>query len=145
MDNLLALIEGEQPAGLYRLTQEITVAALSALCRDRDWQLFHIDGKTVTNKAEFLQASAKAMNFPDYFGENWDAFEDCLIDLDWCPARKYILLYTQPENFAMNSPIQWATARDILAAAVDYWQTTDTPLYVFFKTDSSLPNIPLLS
>lgn len=145
MDNLSAFLKGERPPGLYRLTQEIPVDVLSASCRDCGWQLFHIDGETVTNKAEFLQVSAKAMNFPDYFGENWDAFEDCLIDFSWCPASKYILLYTQPENFAINSPFQWATAKEILTEAVSYWQNTDTPLYVLFTTDSSLPDIPLLT
>ena len=141
MDQLLAVLKQEQPPGLYHLTQAITVDALSNACRDRGWQLFHVDGQTVTNQAEFLQASAQAMRFPDYFGGNWDAFADCLIDLSWCPPRKSILLYTQPENFAINSPSQWTTAREILAAAVEYWQNTDTPLYIVFQSDSSIFNI----
>jgi len=36
-------------------------------------------------KMEFLQAVSKVFNFPDYFGENWDAFEECIRDLSWLP------------------------------------------------------------
>lgn len=140
MDNILTAIKGEKPPGLYRLSPEIKVDELFTLCRLHDCQLFYIDGRTVTNKEEFLQAGAKAIKFPDYFGNNWDAFEDCLIDLNWCQGKLYIILYTYPENFAQNSPPEWSTAIEILEAAVDYWQDTDTPLYVVFKTDSPILN-----
>ncbi|NGY75562.1 hypothetical protein F6Y02_01625 [Bacillus megaterium] len=37
---------------------------------------------------------AAALQFPDYFGENWAAFDECLNDLDWLPADRYILFIT---------------------------------------------------
>src|SRR5438552_17320122 len=33
-----------------------------------------------------------ALQFPEYFGENWDALNDCLTDLAWLPAAEYPLV-----------------------------------------------------
>ena len=41
-----------------------------------------IDCAGITNSAEFHQAIAAAMEFPDYYGKNLDALFDCLTELD---------------------------------------------------------------
>jgi hypothetical protein len=136
MDKLLAILNGEPSPGLYRLTTDVNIDELSSVCQEYGFQLFYINGKDVTSKAEFLQASAKTINFPDYFGDNWDAFTDCITDLSWLSADGYILLYTQPENLAYNDPSEWSIALDIFQEAVEYWRETDTPLYVLLRTES---------
>lgn len=90
----------------------------------------------MTTKAEFFQASARTMNFPDYFGNNWDGFSDCIDDLSWFSADGYILLYTQLDNFANNDPSEWSIALDIFQEVVESWKETDTPMYVLLRTDS---------
>ena len=35
---------------------------------------------------------AAALQFPYYFGENWNAFDECVTDLEWLPADGYVLL-----------------------------------------------------
>ncbi len=34
---------------------------------------------------------AAAWQFPPYFGENWDALDECLADLEWLRASAYVL------------------------------------------------------
>jgi RNAse (barnase) inhibitor barstar len=136
MDKLIAVLNGERSPGLYRVTTEVNIDELSSLCQEYGFQLFYINGKNVTSKAEFFKAYAETMNFPDYFGYNWDAFNDCINDLNWLSADEYILLYTQPESFANNNPSEWSIALDVLQEAVEYWRETDTPMYVLLKTDS---------
>lgn len=33
---------------------------------------------------------AAAFQFPYYFGGNWAAFDECMADLSWLPARAYL-------------------------------------------------------
>lgn len=39
-----------------------------------------LDTRGATDKAEFLSAAARSLDFPDYQGKNWDAFEESLRD-----------------------------------------------------------------
>jgi Barstar (barnase inhibitor) len=94
-------------------------------------QVFYLDGKEISTKEAFLSKAAQAMKFPEYFGYNWDAFDECITDLEWFPAQRYALVYDQPDIFAKADPIGWQIALDILQAAVEYWQKTDTPMDVF--------------
>lgn len=41
-----------------------------------------IDGGRLRTKEDLLRALANALGFPDYFGNNWDAFEECLRDVN---------------------------------------------------------------
>jgi hypothetical protein len=93
-------------------------------------EIFYLDGREIRDKQSFLRKVAEVMRFPDYFGYNWDALDECITDLDWCPAARYILIYDYPEAFSKAEPEQWKMANDILRSAVEYWQETDTPLEV---------------
>lgn len=44
-----------------------------------------LDTRDAGDKATFLAACARDLAFPDYFGGNWDAFEECLRDLTGAP------------------------------------------------------------
>ena len=43
----------------------------------------YIRGTRCATDAGFLKEISAAMQFPDYFGENWNAWEECMTDLDW--------------------------------------------------------------
>lgn len=46
----------------------------------------------VSEKAEAIDAIARALSFPDWFGRNLDALYDSLTDLSWLPAGEYTLV-----------------------------------------------------
>lgn len=140
MDQLIVLFKSERSPGLYRVTEKLNIDELSSLCKEYGFQFFYINGNKITSKADFFQISAEIMNFPDYFGENWDAFNDCINDLSWLPANGYLLLYTQPDNFAQNAPQEWEIALDIFQEVVEYWAGTDTPMYILLQTDNLTRN-----
>ena len=131
MDEILAVLSGDRAPELVYLTSLPDVEEVAALCRDRDLRLFVFDGDQIATKADFLTICANVMQFPDYFGYNWDAFEDCLTDLSWLPAPGYVVLYRPPHTLAATEPGNWAILLEIFQTALDYWSSTPTPLYIF--------------
>ena len=59
---------------------------------DRDLVIC-MDAQVVDRDALFDEYSRK-LNFPDYFGRNWDAFKDCINDFSWIEQRRVILCYS---------------------------------------------------
>jgi hypothetical protein len=47
----------------------------------------------VMRKEALFTILADGLSFPEYFGENWDAFEECLRDLSWLPAGRVVLVH----------------------------------------------------
>ena len=70
------------------------------------------------------------MNLPEYFGYNWDAWEDLLTDLSWFEASSYLLVYDQWPIFAQNHPDDWQILNDIFSEAISYWLTRNKRFYV---------------
>lgn len=50
-----------------------------------------IRGHKCTSYEALHNEIAAALQFPDYYGENWDALDECLGDLDWLPGDWYFL------------------------------------------------------
>ena len=54
-------------------------------------------GKMLTREALWDECAA-ALQFPSYFGHNWDAFDECLGDLEWLDASAYVLVINDAER-----------------------------------------------
>lgn len=46
-----------------------------------------VRGRKMRTVAGLFDEMAAALQFPSYFGENWDAFDECLADMDWLPKN----------------------------------------------------------
>lgn len=69
---------------------------------------------TATTKAELLTQLARELQFPAYFGHNWDALFDCLCDLSWLPVPSVRLVH--PSGFDLGA--EQAAYEQLLADAV---------------------------
>jgi len=59
--------------------------------------------KERTWKGLFDEFSA-ALQFPAYFGENADAFDECIADLAWLPPRNgYVIVVGEPGQVLINA------------------------------------------
>ncbi|MCP1852169.1 hypothetical protein ACVMIH_001268 [Bradyrhizobium sp. USDA 4503] len=47
----------------------------------------------VADKAALLATLARQLGFPNYFGNNWDAFEECIRDLSWLPHGPVLVVH----------------------------------------------------
>ncbi len=49
---------------------------------EENYSLVDFDCKTWTDEKEMHKQLKQKLNFPDYYGENFDALSDCLLDLE---------------------------------------------------------------
>lgn len=79
----------------------------------------------ILSKAELLAALAEAGRFPGYFGNNWDALQDCLRDLNWIDSRKVVILHSDVP--LQESPSECRIYLEILQTALDDWSQVAKP------------------
>ncbi|MCE7011600.1 barstar family protein [Kibdelosporangium philippinense] len=73
-----------------------------------------LDGSKIRTKSAMLDALAKTMSFPDYFGHNLDALADVLYDL---PKGEHTLVWQSPETLRKADPDNYEQFVDILGNA----------------------------
>ena len=57
MSKLQAVLKQQIAPGVYRFPSEASLATLEAEAQEQGWQLFHLDGSTIQDKASFLAAA----------------------------------------------------------------------------------------
>jgi len=65
--------------------------------------LAHLVGP-VSSKAAALDAIGSALNFPAWYGRNFDALYDCLIDLSWQPDGEHVLVWAGHRQLEAADP-----------------------------------------
>jgi len=127
------LLRDAAAAGVHRLapadTQTVLDAAAAAgLCSMR------IDLAGCCSKPDLLARIADALEFPWWFGQNWDALADCLGDLEWLPAEGYVLLLDAADDLRRAAPRDYATVTEVFADAARSWREHGTPFWVFISS-----------
>ena len=89
----------------------------------------------VRDKDAFLNAFAQALQFPEYFGHNWDAFYDCLGDVE---GEQLVLLLRAASEFARAEPEEFAAAIDTLTDAAELWRESGRSLLVAIELETPL-------
>lgn len=74
-----------------------------------------IDGRTCRTRAAFFEETARALDFPGYFGRNWDALTDCLRDA----GAVTLIVAHADELLSQEPPTSLATLLAILRTAAD--------------------------
>lgn len=72
---------------------------------------------------DLLKKMAGALNFPSYFGGNWDAFLDMATDLSWNPASGYVVFLKNAEALLQLPNEHLAIFVQLCSATVGRWQS----------------------
>jgi hypothetical protein len=97
-----------------------------------DVAVFSADVSTIRDDKMVLRLLASVLNFPEYFGVNWDALDECLSDMEWAPARGYRLILSGSEEFWTSRP---TTAGRLVSAwliAAERWAKINVPFDLIF-------------
>lgn len=86
--------------------------------------IIDVDGNKMVNKEVFFSFISKELNFPDYFGKNWDALDECLHDLEWLDisVNQILIIVRNSDNILAEEKI---SEKEILTSclndASDFW------------------------
>ena len=86
-----------------------------------------------------IDAIARALDFPAWFGRNWDALEDCLGDLSWRKAPHRLVF----RNFRRGD--QLGILVDILDSTARFWAEQGGSFVAAFvdpQAELDLPELP---
>ena len=112
MSGLAGLLAGHFPAGVYRWHGAFAAADVQHAVEHAGHRFAHVDGWTAQTKAEFLAAVGEALGFPDHYGRNLDALEDCLRDVEVGEAGA-VLLWDGWSTLARNDDRTFRVLLDI--------------------------------
>jgi hypothetical protein len=90
-------------------------------------------------KEAILAALSASLGFPEWFGGNWDALEDCLTDLSWRGqlARMIVLKGTVTGDDA-------GILIDVLCSSAEYWRDRGQPFIAVFVDPDDVLRLPFL-
>ncbi len=105
------------------MIERFCIYSASILPKVGSGHLFSVP-RDIASKQELYQAYAEGLHAPHgYFGDNWDAFEDCLLDLSWLSNHIIHIVHTNVPALP-ESDVQ--TYLDILATSAEEWSKNKT-------------------
>ena len=96
-----------------------------------------VRGKHATTEVAFFNECAAALQFPLYFGENWDAFRDCVLDLAWLEAPGCALIIADALHLLEKAKTEaFSHFVHIVAEAAQHWNklAEPKPFHIVFHT-----------
>jgi hypothetical protein len=134
MGKLIDRLKDPTRSGVYRVARADEV--LDAV-RGSGLRVARIPLAGAGDKAELLVRVARGLQFPDWFGGNWDALEDCLTDLSWLQAEGHVLLFDAAGGLTADD---FGVFADVLSSCAQYWAGRGRPFFaVFVQGPASMP------
>lgn len=126
MGKLIQRLQDASRSGVYRSSQ---VEPVLDAVRGSTLSFARIALHDAADKRKLMQRIAATLGFPDWFGENWDALEDCLTDLSWCEAKGHVLVF---EGFQFLPAEEVGVLIDVLISAAEFWPGLGKPFFAVF-------------
>lgn len=96
-------------------------------------RLATLDGTSIESKDELMAAIAAALEFPDYFGGNWDALDESLRDLgSWLHDAGHVLAIADGESLWRRRPELAGMLVRAWTDAARHWGEQGAPFHLVF-------------
>ena len=90
-----------------------------------DFVVRTLRGAAAPTKTAVMTELARLLDFPSYFGNNWDALYDCLTDLAWLPAGGYVIVVTDAHQLLVRREVDFTTFVDVMNDVGKHWATPE--------------------
>lgn len=125
-----ALLAKLQHASVYHMPAD-GETDLVAAAEQNGFAVFRVELAYVQDKGELLKAVGAAMDFPEWYGHNWDALLDCLADLGWRPAEGYVVILEHCDGIHGRAEADFVQALQVFEAAANEWREQGIPFWCF--------------
>ncbi len=120
-------------------------AALDAAATRVGLARWSVDLAGVRSQAEFLAALAGRLEFPEWFGQNWDALSDVLTELAWEQPNGVLLTLERCGDLARADAAAFETALEVLDGVAESCYDEGIPFWVFIDgVDAAAFDLPVL-
>lgn len=84
------------------------------------------------DREKLFDCLSEELQFPDYFGRNWDALYDLLCDLSWIDVKRVVLLH---EGLPALQGAALSAYLEILADSISTWRRVEDDEFLPTKHD----------
>ncbi|ARJ37688.1 hypothetical protein SporoP8_01595 [Sporosarcina ureae] len=113
----------------------------------KETQLFHaiINGEFCLTKKELLKQFYLNLNFPSYFSENWDSFDECINDLEWLESSFFVIFINNFELLLSKDLSERENFFEILMSSIRDWrdgnnyQSEVVPFSIIIHSNKDIP------
>lgn len=145
MEHLKTLLKEKHHGGVYWYKSQASHTQVEKAVKDAGLAYFHLEGRKLEKKEQFLNQAAMALHFPDSFGDNWDAFEDCINDMSWIEdGAGFVILFDHADVFAEHQPQHFDTLLEILQESADYWKGEGKPMLALIRGKHKVGELKVL-
>jgi len=130
MQDWTTILTDASTSGVHDQRGDIDRAGLREVAGAHGLEFVVIDLAPVTDKEGLLSEMSQALEFPSFFGMNWDALSDSLTDLSWKPAAGYVIVFAGFPLFLERAPAAADMALNVLRDAAGYWRGKGVPFHV---------------
>lgn len=114
------------------------VRGIELLAAALDWPCYVVDLQDCVDKAALMERVAGTLMFPSWFGHNWDAFFDCLVDLAGARrASGCVIVLRHVAGLQLHAPEVLDTALAICGDAAKAWQSRGVAMRILVEAGSS--------
>lgn len=116
-----SLFDDVAMAGVHHLphgpVDDLLAGASAAACL-----VIRVDLSTAGNKAQMLDCLARSLRFPEWFGQNWDALADSLLDMGWLPAAGYVVILDHCDGIHGRAEADFVKLMQVFQDVANTWR-----------------------